>query len=67
MSCLVAGNLARLETTGANIHLLALAIDNDSNTLNVWFKGAGHSTVRVGDGATGNGVLTAEITDLRHE
>ena len=67
MSCLVAGNLARLEATGANIHLLALAIDNDSNTLNVWFKGAGHRTGRVGDGATGNGVLTAEITDLRHE
>lgn len=67
LSCLVASNLAGLEATGANIHFLALAIDNDSNTLDVWLKGAGHSTVRVGDGATGNGVLTAEITDLRHE
>ncbi len=38
-SCLRA-ILPDLEATGANIHLLALAIDNDSNIADVWLKGA---------------------------
>ena len=54
-----ARNLAGLEAGGANVHLATVTIDDDVDALDV-------GAVRVADGATGNGVLTANFANFGH-
>ena len=63
-----ARNLAGLKAGGANVHLATMTIDDDVDALDVGAELTVGDAVRVADGATGNGVLTAtsqtlDITD----
>ena len=60
-----ARNLARLEAGGANVHLATMTID-DVDTLDVGAELTVGDAVRVADGATGNGVLTANFANFGH-
>ena len=64
---LAADEVALLEAPGADVKLLALTVDNDGDALNVGLKRASNRAVGVADGTTGNGVLAADITNLRHD
>ena len=64
---LAAGNLAGLEAPGADVQLLTLAVDDDGDALDVRLERTADGAVRVANRATSNGVLTADITDLRHD
>ena len=59
-----ARNLAGLEAGGANVHLATVTIDDDVNALDVGAELTVGDAVRVADGASGNGVLTANFANL---
>lgn len=61
-----ARNLARLEAGGANVHLATVTIDDDVDALDVGAELTVGDAVRVADGATGNGVLTANFANFGH-
>lgn len=64
---LAAGDLAGLQAAGADVGLLLVAVDDDGDTLNVGLERTGDGAVGVADGTTSNRVLTAELTNLRHD
>ena len=64
---LAANQVALLEAPGADVHLLALAVDDDADVLDVGLERAIDGAVGVANRATGNSMLTADITDLRHD
>lgn len=64
---LAANDVALLEAARANISLLTMTINHNGDALNVGLEGTSHGAVRVANGTTSNSVLTAEITNLRHE
>lgn len=61
-----AGHLAGLEAVGAYVHLLALAIDHAVHALDVGTELTVGHAVGVADGATSNGVLTADFANFGH-
>ena len=61
-----ARNLAGLEAGGANVHLATVTIDDDVDALDVGAELTVGDAVRVADGATGNGVLTANFANFGH-
>lgn len=61
-----AGHLAGLEAVGAHVHLLALAIDHAVHALDVGTELTVGHAVGVADGATSNGVLTADFANFGH-
>ena len=61
-----ARNLAGLEAGGANVHLATVTIDDDVDTLDVGAELTVGDAVRVADGPTGNGVLTANFANFGH-
>lgn len=61
-----ARNLARLEAGGANVHLATVTIDDDVDALDVGAELTVGDAVRVADGATSNGVLTADFANFGH-
>ena len=65
-SALGADEVALLEAAGADVHLLATAVLDDGHALDVGLERASHGAVGVADGTTGDGMLAADITDLRH-
>jgi len=64
--CNILSNLARLEAGGANVHLATVTIDDDVDALDVGAELTVGDAVRVADGATGNGVLTANFANFGH-
>ena len=64
---LAPGNVALLEATGADVHLTLVAILYDRNTLDVRTELAVNRAERVGNRATGNGMLAANLTYLGHD
>ena len=63
---LAADEVALLEAAGADVELFALAVNDDTNALDVGFEGALDLALRVRDGTTGNGMLAADIANFRH-
>ena len=61
-----ARNLAGLEAGGANVHLATMTVDNNVHALDVRTERTVGDAVRVADGATGNGVLTANFANFGH-
>ena len=59
-------NLAGLEAGGADVHLLALAVDHAVDALDVGTELTVGHAVGVADGATSNGVLTANLANFGH-
>lgn len=59
-------NLAGLEAGGADVHLLALAVDHAVDALDVGTELTVGHAVGVADGATSNGVLTADFANFGH-
>ena len=62
-----AGNVALLQATRADVHLLRMAILVHGDTLDIGLELAVHGAVGVADGTTSNGVLAADIAYLRHD
>lgn len=60
------GDLAGLEAGGADVHLLALAIHHAVDALDVGAERTVGHAVGVADGATSNGVLTADFANFGH-
>lgn len=60
------GHLAGLEARGADVHLLALAIHHAVDALDVGAERTVGHAVGVADGATSNGVLTADFANFGH-
>jgi hypothetical protein len=63
---LCADEIALLEAAGADVLLLGTAVHEKGDALDVGTEGAVDRAVGVGDGTTGNGVLTADIANFRH-
>ena len=61
-----ASNLARLQARGADVHLLTVTVDDNADVLDVGLELAVDDAVRVADRTTGDSVLTADLTNLRH-
>ena len=61
-----AGNLLSLEAAGANVHLATTTVNNNVYTLDVGTEGTVGDAVGVADGATSNGVLTADFANFGH-
>ena len=61
-----AGHLLGLEAGRAHVHLAAMAVDDDVHALDVRAEGTVGDAVGVADGATGNGVLTADFANFGH-
>ncbi len=59
---LPADEVALLKAPGADVQLLALAVDNDGDALDVGLERTGNRAVGVADGTTGNGVLLPQIS-----
>ena len=66
MSKLGASHLAGLEAVGADVHLAAMTVDHAVDALDVGAERTVGDAVRVADGATSNGVLTADLTNFGH-
>ena len=66
-SGLGAVELAALQALGAHVHLATVPVDHDVDPLDVGGEHAVHGAVGVADGAAGNGVLAADLTNLGHE
>ena len=60
------GDLAGLQAVGADVHLATMTVDDDVHALDVGTELTDGDAVRVANGATSNGVLTADLTNLRH-
>ena len=61
-----AGDLAGLEAGGAHVHLATSAVHDNVDTLDVRTELTDGDAVRVADGATSNGVLTADFANFGH-
>ena len=61
-----ARDLAGLEAGGADVHLAAMTVDDDVDTLDVRTELAVGDAVRVADGTAGDGVLTADFANFGH-
>jgi len=61
-----ADQVTLLEAAGADVLLLGTAVYEKGDALDVGAEGAVDRAVGVGDGTTGNGVLTADIAYFRH-
>lgn len=71
LKCYVSSNLgtsdvALLKAGGADIHLLLVAVNNNSDMLNVGTELTIGDTVRVADRTTSNSMLTADCANFRH-
>ena len=64
--CLGAGHLLGLEAAGAHVHLATDAVHDDVHALDVRTELTVGDAVRVADGATSNGVLTADFANFGH-
>ena len=61
-----AGHLLGLEAARAHVHLATVAVDDDVHALDVRAELTVGDAVRVADGATSNGVLTADFANFGH-
>ena len=59
-------HLLGLEAAGAYVHLAAVTVDDNVHTLDVRAELTVGDAVRVADGATSNGVLTADFANFGH-
>ena len=66
MSSLGTSDLARLEAVGANVHLATMTVNHNVHTLDVGTERTIGDAVGVADGATSNGVLTANLANFGH-
>ena len=64
--CLGAGHLLGLEAAGAHVHLATDAVHDDVHALDVRTELTVGDAVGVADGATSNGVLTADFANFGH-
>ena len=64
--CLGASHLLGLEAAGAHVHLAAHTVHDDVHALDVRTELTVGDAVGVADGATGNGVLTADFANFGH-
>ena len=64
--CLGASHLLGLEAAGAHVHLAAHAVDDNVDALDVGTELTVGDAVGVADGATSNGVLTADFANYGH-
>ena len=64
--CLRAGHLLGLEAAGAHVHLATDAVHDDVHALDVRTELTVGDAVGVADGATSNGVLTADFANFGH-
>ena len=61
-----AGHFLGLEAAGAHVHLATVAVDHDMHALDVRTERTVGNAVGVADGATSNGVLTADFANFGH-
>ena len=61
-----AGHLLGLEAARAHVHLAAGTVNDDVDALDVRTELTVGDAVRVADGATSNGVLTADFANFGH-
>lgn len=59
-------DLAGLKAGSADVHLATVTVDNDIDALDVGAELTDRDAVRVADGATSNGVLTADFANFGH-
>ena len=59
-------DLTGLQAGGADVHLAAGAVHNNIDALDVGTELTDGNAVRVADGATSNGVLTADLANFGH-
>lgn len=64
--CLGASHLLGLEAAGAHVHLAAHTVHDDVHALDVRTELTVGDAVGVADGATSNGVLTADFANFGH-
>ena len=64
--CLGASHLLGLEAAGAHVHLATHAVDDNVHALDVRTELTVGDAVGVADGATSNGVLTADFANFGH-
>ena len=65
-SPLGASHLSSLQAAGAHVHLATGAVDDNVHALDVRTERTVGDAVRVADGATSNGVLTADFANFGH-
>ena len=64
--CLGASHLLGLKAAGAHVHLATHAVDDNVHALDVRTELTVGDAVGVADGATSNGVLTADFANFGH-